>query len=306
LHMAHKTGSLEPGKHADLIMVNMQEAHSWPQFQHHPEAVYSRLVYAAKSGDVQDVMCHGRWLMRGRELLTVDEAEVTAATIPLAQKIDAFVRERESSPYNKLLALGTLEREEGYEAQIKVRLNAEQAESVRTQLASGQYTIQRTARALQYDNYLLFDTPDVEANRLRFREEAFVQKGGSVQSWRTRLTLLGEARHSFLDQIILSRSRFWATANQTLRFYREYFMPQREVEIHKERERWVMGVEGVELAVNLDQIIKPQLDGYFLEIKASTWSRPDAQHKAKLIEQVLAGLGLGQTAVLDADYIDLV
>lgn len=306
LHMGDKTGSLEVGKHADLIVVSTGGAHNWPQFNHHPEAVYSRLVYATKSGDVQDVMCHGRWLMRDRILLTVDEAEVTAATIPIAQKIDAFVRERESSPYNKLLALGTMEREEGYEAQMKVQLDEAQATAVRQQFANGRFATTRETRSLQYDNYLLFDTPDVDANKLRFREDAFLNAKGEVREWRTRLTLLGEAQQSFPNQIMLSRSRFWAAAHQSLRFYREYFTPQQELEVHKERQRWVVDFGGVELAINLDQILKPKLEGYFLEIKARTWSRPDAEQKAKLIEQLLAELGVAGAAVLGEDYTDLV
>ena len=306
LHMEDKTGSLEVGKLADLIVVDMGGPHSWPKFQNHPEAVYSRLVYAAKSGDVQDVLCHGRWLMRDRTLLTIDEAAVTAATVEVAQKIDAFVHERESSPYNKLLALGTLAREEGYEAQMKVRLDEAQAKQVQTILNSGRYPILKNVRSLQYDNYFLFDTPDVEANRLRIREEAFLQDGGAVASWRTRLTMLGEMRQSFPNQTVVSRSRFWATANQTVRFYKEYFTPVGEIEVHKERQRWVVQFGGVELAVHLDQMLKPQWEGFFLEIKSSTWSRADAEHKAELIGQLLRELGGDETAVLNADYAELV
>ena len=42
-------------------------------------AVYSQIVYAAKSTDVVDVMCDGRWLMRERRLLTLDEDDLHAA-----------------------------------------------------------------------------------------------------------------------------------------------------------------------------------------------------------------------------------
>jgi 5-methylthioadenosine/S-adenosylhomocysteine deaminase len=68
----------------------------------------------------------------------------------------------------------------------------------------------------------------------------------------------------------------------------------------------VVDFGGVELAINLDQILKPKLDGYFLEIKARTWSRPDAEQKAKLIEQLLAKLGVASAAVLGEGYTDLV
>ncbi|MFM8395608.1 MAG: hypothetical protein ACKOB4_16965, partial [Acidobacteriota bacterium] len=40
--------------------------------------LYSHLVYATKAGDVSDVMVNGRWLMRQRQLLTIDEKRVHA------------------------------------------------------------------------------------------------------------------------------------------------------------------------------------------------------------------------------------
>src|SRR5690606_20750616 len=114
VHMAHLTGSLEPGKRADIAIVDMHGTHNWPQFSNQPDAVYSRLVYAAKSTDVAHVICNGQWLMRERNLLTIDEAKAKVAAADVAAQIDAFVLERESSPYNKLVALTKIERQESY------------------------------------------------------------------------------------------------------------------------------------------------------------------------------------------------
>ena len=74
MHLGEITGSLEPGKRADLIVVDLDQSHTTPRFARDPNAVYSQIVYAAKSTDVVDVMCDGRWLMRDRRLLTLDEA----------------------------------------------------------------------------------------------------------------------------------------------------------------------------------------------------------------------------------------
>ena len=63
----------KPGKRADLIVVDLDQAHNAPRFDRDPNAIYSQLVYAAKATDVVDVMCDGRWLMRDRRLLTLDE-----------------------------------------------------------------------------------------------------------------------------------------------------------------------------------------------------------------------------------------
>src|SRR4029077_2847117 len=55
-HFGAITGSLEPGKRADLIVVDLDQVHNVPRFARDPNAVYSQLVYAAKSTDVVDVM----------------------------------------------------------------------------------------------------------------------------------------------------------------------------------------------------------------------------------------------------------
>src|SRR6187399_2177150 len=76
LHMDHLTGSLEAGKRADLIVLDLDRLHNLPAFGHAAGGIYSQIVYASKSTDVVDVMCNGRWLMRNRALLTIDEGEL--------------------------------------------------------------------------------------------------------------------------------------------------------------------------------------------------------------------------------------
>jgi 5-methylthioadenosine/S-adenosylhomocysteine deaminase len=64
-------GRLAPGFLADLILIDLSGAHNQPQ--HDPAA---NLVYSARSSDVQTVLCNGKVLMRDRELLTLDKAEI--------------------------------------------------------------------------------------------------------------------------------------------------------------------------------------------------------------------------------------
>src|SRR5688500_2254870 len=64
LHMGHLTGSLEPGKRADAIVIDLDRLHNVPSYHRDPAGVYAQIVYAAKSTDVVDVLCNGRWLMR--------------------------------------------------------------------------------------------------------------------------------------------------------------------------------------------------------------------------------------------------
>jgi len=71
LGMERDIGSLEVGKKADLILVDLYKAHLMPL--HMP--LY-RIAYFANGSDVDTVIVDGRVLMRAREVLTVDEQEV--------------------------------------------------------------------------------------------------------------------------------------------------------------------------------------------------------------------------------------
>src|SRR5206468_12526138 len=97
LHMDHLTGSLEAGKRADLIVVDVNTLHNVPAFNRDPAGIYAQIVYAAKATDVLDVMCNGRWLMRERQLLTLDEAELPEAARLQARRVDTFLGSREVS-----------------------------------------------------------------------------------------------------------------------------------------------------------------------------------------------------------------
>jgi cytosine/adenosine deaminase-related metal-dependent hydrolase len=64
-------GSVEVGKKADLITVNLMQPHLYPL-----DMLIYRLVYNATGGDVADVTVSGRLVMRDRKLLTIDESQV--------------------------------------------------------------------------------------------------------------------------------------------------------------------------------------------------------------------------------------
>jgi 5-methylthioadenosine/S-adenosylhomocysteine deaminase len=71
LGLEEVTGSLAPGKEADLIIVELQQPHLTPLYD-----PYSHLVYAAAPGDVQQVMVQGQWLLQDRQFLTLDWEEI--------------------------------------------------------------------------------------------------------------------------------------------------------------------------------------------------------------------------------------
>ncbi|MBI5935884.1 MAG: amidohydrolase family protein [Chloroflexi bacterium] len=301
LHLGHLTGSLTPGRRADLIVVDTSPLHNSPRFRRDPNNAYAQIVYAAKSTDVTDVMVNGKWLMRERALLTLNEKELLAQAQEVAKKIDAFLIEREQSVLSKLIALGGSMEEESFEVQVKVQL-ADPAK-VKEGIERPEIEVVRLRHYDQHDTYFFFDDP--AQGRIRYREDEFLDEKGAVTTTRPRLTLVGQKREgSFENEVLLSRSRFLAPATQTLRFYREYFKPTREVALTKDRYRWLIKYKETEFFVNLDDVQTPPL-GHFLEIKSRTWSRGDAERKAELVNELLSLLGAAGQPTVMQDYIEL-
>jgi 5-methylthioadenosine/S-adenosylhomocysteine deaminase len=301
LHLGHLTGSLTPGRRADLIVVDTSPLHNSPRFRRDPHNAYAQIVYASKSTDVTDVMVNGKWLMRDRALLTLNEKDLLAQAQEVAKKIDAFLIEREQSVLSKLIALGGSMEEESFEVQVKVKL-ADPAK-VKEGLERPEIEIGRVRHYDQHDTYFLFEDP--AQGRIRYREDEFLDERGNVTATRPRLTLVGQKSEGvFANEVLLSRSRFLAPATQSLRFYREYFKPIREVELNKDRYRWLIHYKDIEFFVNLDEVQTPQL-GHFIEIKSRTWSRGDAQRKAELVNELLSLLGAAGQPTVTEDYIEL-
>jgi 5-methylthioadenosine/S-adenosylhomocysteine deaminase len=301
LHIGHLTGSLEPGKRADLILVDSSSVHSSPRFERDPNNAYAQLVYASKSTDVSDVMVNGKWLMRGHELLTLNETELLAGADEIAHQIDTFLIKREQSVLSKLIALGGSSEQESFELQVKVKL--EDQSVVLSNIKKPEITITAYKNYRQYDNYFSFEDP--AQGRLRFREDELIDSKGNVVSVRSRLTLLGPREDKFEHDVLLSRSRFLAPATHTLRFYREYFKPVGEEIIQKDRLRWHIKYKNIEFFVNLDTMEKPDL-GCFLEIKSRTWSRRDAERKAELALELIEILGATSGETMTQDYIEVI
>ncbi|WSL11459.1 amidohydrolase [Streptomyces sp. NBC_01288] len=79
LGLGDHLGSLEAGKRADLVVLDLNAPHLRPL--HDP---WSTLAYAAHSADVRDTVVDGRVLMRNRTLGTLDEEAVLAELESLA------------------------------------------------------------------------------------------------------------------------------------------------------------------------------------------------------------------------------
>lgn len=297
------TGSLEVGKRADVIVMDADTLHNTPPFERDANAIYSRIVYAGKASDVTDVVCDGRVLMRDRALLTVDTDAILREARAIALKIDDFLRDRESSVLSKLLAIGGLRQSESFEVQVKALLREGNTQIERL-LHHSDVEVLKTNHYQQYDTYFLFDDPT--QGRVRYREDVRPELKGAPGSVRSRLTLTTpDKEREFHGMTLLSHSRFIADATNTLRFYREYFRPTEERELHKDRQRWHILYQGVLFYLNVDTVTKPALGERFIEIKSRTWSARDAEQKADRIQQILAIMGISASEVVREDYLSM-
>ena len=70
LGLEREIGSLEPGKRADVTIVDLRTPHASPA----GEDLHGAVVYSARASDVTDVLVDGRHVVRGGRLLTLDAA----------------------------------------------------------------------------------------------------------------------------------------------------------------------------------------------------------------------------------------
>jgi cytosine/adenosine deaminase-related metal-dependent hydrolase len=71
LGLESEIGSLEPGKKADIILIDMNKPHLVPL--HMPAY---RIAYFANGADVDTVLVDGQILMENRQVKTLDEEQV--------------------------------------------------------------------------------------------------------------------------------------------------------------------------------------------------------------------------------------
>jgi 5-methylthioadenosine/S-adenosylhomocysteine deaminase len=87
LGMEKQIGSLEAGKHADIIVVSMGAARQTPMYD-----PVSHLVYVTHGDDVRTTIVNGKVLMKDRKVLTLDKAAVIADANRLSAKVRAAVQ----------------------------------------------------------------------------------------------------------------------------------------------------------------------------------------------------------------------
>jgi 5-methylthioadenosine/S-adenosylhomocysteine deaminase len=88
-----RIGSLEAGKRADLVAVDLGKARTRPVWD-----LYSTLVYAVKESDVSLTMVEGRVLWDGRRVTTLDEAKVIRDAEEWRRKVAASLAPQAPAP----------------------------------------------------------------------------------------------------------------------------------------------------------------------------------------------------------------
>lgn len=85
LHLENEIGSIEPGKKADLVLMNLNSPfHSYTDSI---ESIYSDIVYASEINNIHSVIVDGKWLIREYQSLVYDETEIVRESNSELQKL---------------------------------------------------------------------------------------------------------------------------------------------------------------------------------------------------------------------------
>jgi 5-methylthioadenosine/S-adenosylhomocysteine deaminase len=84
LGLGDKIGSIEKGKIADIVTINLKKPHLTPMYN-----VYSHIVYAAMASDVDTVMVNGKVVVNNSKLCNGDEEKILAKAREWEGKINS-------------------------------------------------------------------------------------------------------------------------------------------------------------------------------------------------------------------------
>lgn len=84
LGLGDKIGSIEKGKIADIVTINLKKPHLTPMYD-----VYSHIVYAAMASDVDTVMVNGKVVVNNSKFCNGDEEKILAKAKEWEEKINS-------------------------------------------------------------------------------------------------------------------------------------------------------------------------------------------------------------------------
>jgi len=95
LGLGDRVGSLEPGKKADVIILDLKVPHMTPVLMKPVRNVAPNIVYSARGDEVTDVIVNGSFVVKDKAVLTLDEEKVMRE----AQRAATEVAERAAEDY---------------------------------------------------------------------------------------------------------------------------------------------------------------------------------------------------------------
>jgi 5-methylthioadenosine/S-adenosylhomocysteine deaminase len=95
LGLAERIGSIEPGKKADLILIDTRKPHLTPMYH-----AASQLVYAARGSDVATVIVDGRILMEDGRLLTFNVEQTMDDVVGIAAEMSSQLAAQRANKKN--------------------------------------------------------------------------------------------------------------------------------------------------------------------------------------------------------------
>jgi 5-methylthioadenosine/S-adenosylhomocysteine deaminase len=91
LGMGNVVGSLQVGKQADIIMIDLTQPHLPPLYNE-----YSHLAYTVIGSDGDTVVINGKIVMKNRTLTTINENDVMSRDRKIAQRVQKGLQQRSS------------------------------------------------------------------------------------------------------------------------------------------------------------------------------------------------------------------
>ncbi|MHA2005434.1 MAG: amidohydrolase family protein, partial [Candidatus Thorarchaeota archaeon] len=82
-----KVGSLETGKRADIVIINLHRPHLTPTLRAPLRNIIPNLVYQATGSEVETVIVDGRVIMDKRQMMTINEEDVLANAQKAAENL---------------------------------------------------------------------------------------------------------------------------------------------------------------------------------------------------------------------------
>ena len=82
LGLKDQIGSIEVGKKADIVILDLNKVHCIPA-----DNIYSQIVYSGRGSDVQHVMINGKWVLKNRKLQSLSFEDTVQNTWQQIQRV---------------------------------------------------------------------------------------------------------------------------------------------------------------------------------------------------------------------------